>query len=296
MPNSFRYKVLFLTPMKFNTIFIFFTVLLIWQNSFAEPFGSNQTFKTGDLTEFDRIEFNSSRDSSSSFGRNTYFHNDSIHKFNFRYKDKKRGIKPFIAPTLLIATGTALLIAPNTNENFQNWVQGNFAYSGSADDYLQYVPGVAVYALNLFGVKGKNNFGNRTAIVIKSLLINDLMVSSLKTWVNSERPNGEPRSFPSGHTSVAFAMAQFMHKEFGERSVWYSIGAYTCATTVGLMRVAKNAHWISDVVAGAGFGMLSTELVYLTHLYKWDNEHIKNFDIFPWRSNRQSGLTMVYTF
>jgi membrane-associated phospholipid phosphatase len=45
--------------------------------------------------------------------------------------------------------------------------------------------------------------------------------------------------------------------------------------------LSKNAHWISDVVAGAGFGILSTELVYLTHQYKWDNEHIKNFRYFP---------------
>ena len=64
----------------------------------------------------------------------------------------------------------------------------------------------------------------------------------------------------------------------------------------GIMRVAKNAHWISDVIAGAGFGILSTELVYLTHQYKWDNEHIKNFDIFPWSNRKQSGLAVVYTF
>jgi membrane-associated phospholipid phosphatase len=91
-------------------------------------------------------------------------------------------------------------------------------------------------------------------------------------------------------------MAHVMHKEFGDKSVWYSIGAYSCAATVGILRVAKNAHWISDVIAGAGFGMLSTELVYLTHLYKWDNEHLENFDIFPFRIGKQKGLTLVYTF
>jgi len=50
------------------------------------------------------------------------------------------------------------------------------------------------------------------------------------------------------------------------------------------------------VFAGAGFGILSTELVYLTHQYKWDNEHIKNVDIFPWSNRKQSGLSVVYTF
>lgn len=298
-----QYKVLLLASMKSRTIAISFIILFIWQNSFAEFFKSSQTLVKIELPktfEFRKLEFSSYRESSCSpsFGGDwgKALHNDTIHKLNFKYKDKKRGIKPFIAPTLLISAGTAIHFSTDAKVNFQDWVQTNFAYSGHVDDYIQYAPGIAIYALNAFGVKGKNNFGNRSAIIIKTLLINDLMVSNLKSWVGSERPNGDPRSFPSGHTSVAFAMAQIMHHEFGDRSIWYSIGAYSCATTVGIMRVAKNAHWVSDVLAGAGFGMLSTELVYLTHLYKWDNEHIKHLDIFPWRSNRQSGVTMVYRF
>lgn len=304
----FHCNVLFLSPMKFKTTFIFLVVLVSGQFSFAGSLTSNDYFKNKEpfeLPAFHHIEFNICRETSYSpslgggWGEafeGEALHPDSIHQFNFRYKDRRRGIKPFIAPTLLIATGTAIHFSTEFKVNFQDWVQTNFAYSGSADDYLQYAPLTVVYGLNAVGVKGKNNFGNRTAIVVKSLLLNDLMVHSLKSRVDSDRPNGEPHSFPSGHTSVAFAMAHFMHKEFGKKSIWYSIGAYTCATTVGMMRVAKNAHWISDVVAGAGFGMLSTELVYLTHLYKWDNEHIRNFDIFPWSNRKQSGLTLVYTF
>ncbi len=289
--------------MKFKTILIFLIVLITGQISFAGSFTINDSFKKKEQIEhivFQHIEFNTCRDisysPSSVGGWGEAFHNDSIHRLNFRYKDRKRGIKPFIAPTLLIATGTALHFSTDAKENFQDWAQIHLPYSGSIDDYIQYAPGVAVYALNAVGLKGKNNFGNRTAIVVKSLLVNELIVSSLKVWVNEERPNGGEHSFPSGHTSTAFALAHFMHKEYGDRSVWYSIGAYSCATTVGIMRVAKNAHWISDVVAGAGFGILSTELVYLTHQYKWDNEHIKNLDIFPWSNRKQSGLALVYTF
>jgi membrane-associated phospholipid phosphatase len=87
-----------------------------------------------------------------------------------------------------------------------------------------------------------------------------------------------------------------MHKEFGEKSIWFSVGAYSCATTVAVLRVVHNAHWISDVVAGAGFGILSTEFIYLTHQYKWDNEHLKRLDIFPWSTREQKGLALVYTF
>jgi membrane-associated phospholipid phosphatase len=227
---------------------------------------------------------------------NAITHNDSIHRFNFTYHDKKRGIKPYIVPALLITTGTAIHYSSSVKHNFRDFARENFPYSGHLDDYIQFAPLVMVYGLNVAGVNGKNNFGNRTALVLKSFLLNDLIVNNLKNWSNTERPNGSLRSFPSGHTSFAFAMAHFMHKEYGEISRWYSIGAYSFAATVGVMRVAKDAHWISDVLAGAGIGMLSTEMVYLTHQYKWDKQHLKNFDIFPFREGKHKGVTLVYYF
>ena len=46
------------------------------------------------------------------------------------------------------------------------------------------------------------------------------------------------------------------------RSPWFSLGAYTLATATGVMRVLNNRHWISDVLSGAGIGILSVELGY----------------------------------
>lgn len=226
---------------------------------------------------------------------NPAFYSDSIHQLNFKYADRQRGIKPFIAPALLIGTGTALHFS-DAKYQFNDWVQGNFVYSGHLDDYLRFAPLAAVYGLKIIGVEGKNNYGNVTAIAIKSFLLNDFITYTLKKNVNETRPGGGPHSFPSGHTSTVFAMAQIVHHEFGEKSVWYSIGAYSCAATVGIMRIAKGAHWASDVLAGAGIGMLSTELVYLTHQYKWDWEHVRDFDIFPFSIGQQKGLTLVYSF
>ena len=225
-----------------------------------------------------------------------FFHQDSIHRLNFRYSDKKRGLKPWIAPILLMSSGTALHFATTTKNKTREFMQENLAYRGRVDDYLQYAPGVAVYAFNALGIKGKNNFGNSTALMVKSFLLNGLITDRLKYWINEPRPNGGVRSFPSGHTSKAFMFAHFMHKEYGDLSPWYSIGAYSVATTVGYMRVAKSAHWISDVLMGAGIGIFSTELVYLTHQYKWDNQHMKRFDIFPFQLGNQKGVTVVYNF
>lgn len=227
---------------------------------------------------------------------NLYFHNDSIHKLNFKYPDKKRGLKPYIAPAVLITGGTALHFSPEVTKNFSEWMQKHFTYQGDIDDYLKFAPIAAVYTLNLIGEKGKNNFGNLSALAFKSAMLNTIVVKSLKIITDTERPNGKTGSFPSGHTSLSFAMAHLMHKEYGEKSIWYSISAYATATTVGVLRLAKNSHWVSDVLAGAGIGMLSTELIYLTHLYKWDRAHIKNFDIFPFTTRKQKGLTLVYNF
>lgn len=224
------------------------------------------------------------------------FHNDSIHKLNFRYPHERKGLKPYLAPVLLISGGTALHFMTDFKESVRNFTQDNFAYEGHVDDYIQYGPLAAVYALNAAGVKGKNNFGNRTAIVAKTFILNGIFVDRLKSWTGVIRPDGGIRAFPSGHTATAFSLAHFMHREYGDISPWYSVGAYSTAAAAGIMRVAKDAHWISDIVMGAGVGILATELVYLTHQYKWDNEHLKRFDIFPFQLGRQKGLSLVYNF
>ena len=67
-------------------------------------------------------------------------------------------------------------------------------------------------------------------------------------------------SFPSGHTAIAFASAEFLRMEYKDVSVWYGIAGYTVATAVGGLRVYNNRHWFSDVLTGAGVGILSTQL------------------------------------
>ena len=76
-------------------------------------------------------------------------------------------------------------------------------------------------------------------------------------------PDGSTRnSFPSGHTATAFMTATMLHKEYGHRSPWYSIGGYTLATLTGVTRQLNNRHWMSDVMVGAGIGILATEFGY----------------------------------
>ena len=60
-----------------------------------------------------------------------------------------------------------------------------------------------------------------------------------------------------------------MHTEFRDQSQWYGIGAYTIATGVAALRMLNDRHWESDVISGAGFGILSAHLGYLSHRHRW---------------------------
>lgn len=132
-----------------------------------------------------------------------------------------------------------------------------------ADDYLQFAPIAAVYSLSLFGVECKNNIANQSYILLKAQIITELLVQPLKYITRVQRPDSSDyRSFPSGHTAEAFMAATFLHKEFGSKSIYYSIAAYTVASSVGLLRIANNRHWASDVLAGAALGILATNLAY----------------------------------
>ena len=99
---------------------------------------------------------------------------------------------------------------------------------------------------------------------LKSLITTALITKSLKLATRKQRPNGECcQSFPSGHTSVAFMGAAFIHKRYGCR---YSIPAYVGATFVGYSRVQADKHFVEDVIAGAAVGILSS--FYFTKSYK----------------------------
>ncbi len=182
-----------------------------------------------------------------------------------------------VAPLLFISAGLYSLGDNDLLSKYEIREERNELlpkFHSPADDFLQYLPIAAVYGLNLGGVKGKNDFVNRTLILAKTELIVGVLTFSLKKLTAVPRPDtGRPTSFPSGHTAQAFASATFMAKEYGDQSLWYSVGAYTVATGVGTMRVLNNRHWISDVLVGAGIGILSTNLAYLTHQYKWGGKH-----------------------
>ncbi len=67
-------------------------------------------------------------------------------------------------------------------------------------------------------------------------------------------------SFPSGHTTVAFAAATVFALEYKDKPL-IPIVAYSAATMIGLSRITENKHWITDVFVGAALGYLSGKQV-----------------------------------
>jgi membrane-associated phospholipid phosphatase len=186
-------------------------------------------------------------------------------------KDRGRlKLYAFIPATAAVAYGFAALnfnFLRKVDHNIWTSIQhDNRNFYTSADDYLRYVPVVAVYALGAAGIKGKNNFRDKTAIYLLSSAFTGITVNALKRNSNRMRPNRlNDYSFPSGHTATAFATAEFLRSEYGQVSVWYTVGGYSVATMTSVLRLYKSYHWFSDVVAGAGFGIISTKLAYLAY-------------------------------
>ncbi|HRF24889.1 MAG TPA: phosphatase PAP2 family protein [Chitinophagaceae bacterium] len=131
------------------------------------------------------------------------------------------------------------------------------------DNYTQYLPAAMVYGFNAAGIKGEHTFKDRSIIYAASQLIVAGITVPLKHLVKEERPDSSNfLSFPSGHTATAFSSAWFMYKEYHKNHFWLSLSGIPLATFTGVYRTLNNKHWVGDVVAGAGIGILSTELSY----------------------------------
>lgn len=170
-----------------------------------------------------------------------------------------------IAPATLItlgSVGTFNSWLSEQRETLQDAIQADGHKKLHFDDFIQYAPVFSVYALKLCGVESVHNYRDLICLTAASYLCTATFTLGAKHTFNIERPNGGSISFPSGHTSVAFTGAEILRREYGKKYPYIAVAGYTVATTVAVMRVYNNAHWTTDVLAGAGVGILSTSLAY----------------------------------
>jgi membrane-associated phospholipid phosphatase len=225
---------------------------------------------------------------------------DTVPNLKFNYKQ-------LIIPSVLIGYGFIGLNSDQLksfNSEIQEEVTENIDRKFTIDDVMQYAPAASVYALNACGVEGKNNLKDRSIILASSYLMMSVTVLALKDITKEERPDGSSNnSFPSGHTATAFAGAEFLWQEYKDKSIWYGISGYIVAAGTGVFRIVNNRHWLTDVAAGAGIGILSTKAAYWIYPYVnrklFSNKAKENkvsSMVLPYYNGKQLGCGLVMQF
>lgn len=194
-------------------------------------------------------------------------------KENWTWMRTNPGVKPYKVMDDLTFVGVPVFLAgiiaksekaafrQNTGDNKHVLLTD---FKTGIDDYSQFFGPVMTTGLKIAGVESRSDWGRYLASALMSYGIMAGFVNGIKYTAKEMRPDGSTaNSWPSGHTATAFVGATILHKEYGmTRSPWYSVAGFGVATATGVMRVLNNRHWVSDVLSGAGIGIMSTELAY----------------------------------
>jgi len=168
------------------------------------------------------------------------------------------------------------------------------------DDVSIFLPGASIYLLDWCGIPSKHGFTDKTVIAATTAALTLGTTFFLKETTNVMRPDrSNNKSFPSMHTAIAFAGAELLRQEYKDQSVWYGIAGYGIAAGSGFLRIYNNKHWFSDVLVGAGVGVLSTQVAYwvfpsLKKLYSSDGQ--KEMSVLPFVSGNGVGLGFSASF
>jgi membrane-associated phospholipid phosphatase len=173
--------------------------------------------------------------------------------------------------------GVVAGLAP-LDEPVRNELQGN--RSDGKDDVARVVRRFGqpeVYGVVALGtlatglVSGNSRIARAGERIGAGLLVAGFTTSALKLMVGRQRPlAGEEQyvitpfsttndSWPSGHSTIAFALAASVSDEI--RSTPVTIGLYSLATLTGWSRMNDNKHWLTDVLAGAAIGVTSAKVM-----------------------------------
>ena len=196
----------------------------------------------------------------------------------------------------------------NRNSGLNNISKGFSDFGGIYEVFT--VAGIGAY-----GLITKNNRLENTALLASQAYITSGTLSTVLKFLSGRtRPSyypagveAEPRflgpfhkslndangshensSFPSGHSTVAFAVASVFASEYKDNPV-VPVIAYSAASLISISRITENKHWLTDVFSGAVLGYFSGKLV------------VKNYHRFErFHSNSQKknfiSFTLNYSF
>lgn len=159
----------------------------------------------------------------------------------------------------------------NTLEDFSEVFreQGSVIYYG----------GISLGVLSVGLISGDDDVTRAGGRLIATVAGSTILMQGLKLLVGRSRPNAnvgafdfhpfstledsagveQRESMPSGHTTVAFAVATSIADDIGSRPV--SVLLYLWAAGAGFSRVYDNRHWLSDTAVGALLGITSAKII-----------------------------------
>jgi membrane-associated phospholipid phosphatase len=220
--------------------------------------------------------------------------------------------KPWVIPVVAAAyAGTTFLVYSQFDTKIKNLSQNNqskmqtFVSKSVTDLGLGKTQTYGLLTASAIAFLTKDQKLKKTVFVwAGSLLLNGTITQELKVSFHRYRPSsGSPyntfgwrnggvvnTSFVSAHTSNIFTTATVFATNYKDVK-WVPPVAYGIATLVGLSRIYDNAHWASDVMAGAAIGFASAKAV--NALYNWVGKKIL---ILPNVSRESASVSMVYQF
>ncbi|MEO5563131.1 MAG: phosphatase PAP2 family protein [Chitinophagaceae bacterium] len=183
---------------------------------------------------------------------------------------------------------------------FQTFISKSVSYLGLGKSQTIGLCGTTILA---FAVKDEK-LKKATIIWAGSLLINSITTNQLKKAFHRHRPNSGDAyntfdwrnrskiniSLPSAHTSNMFTTATVFATLYNDKK-WVAPVAYALASLVGLSRIYDNAHWGSDILAGAAVGFLSAKA--MNSLYSLAG---KKIIFLPRTDLRYFAFEVVYQF
>ncbi|MBO4455208.1 MAG: phosphatase PAP2 family protein [Bacteroidales bacterium] len=187
-----------------------------------------------------------------------------------------------IAPAVLLGGGLGIhyLGHDSVDAAVREWNLSKVNVGGTGPFYdigtwVEYGTPVVYMGAGLLGAKSRHSFADRAMEGAMSYLFCVSTGYILKKAFHTLRPDGSNyNSFPSGHSMITFTGAELMRMDYGP---WWGAAFYGLACGTAVERVYADRHWLSDVLAGAGIGILSA------HVGAWLLEPVKSlFGIPDW--------------
>ena len=200
-------------------------------------------------------------------------------------------INAYILPTSLVVGGITL------NALKKEKPLKFFKSVPSTIDYMHYSTAALGILAPISGITSKNSLIDRSIYLSAGFLLSSAITLPLKKTMSVLRPDGsDSKSFPSGHATTAFAMAQWLREEYKASNPLLSYSGYFIATASSISRVSYHKHHLADVLMGAGIGMLSTKAIYAIFPNGFSKSNDKHITLYPISSKETYGLTMAIVF